>query len=66
MRGIETDNPAILARRAYKREWYANNRDQQREYQKKYWERRGREYLEKLQAGEITETAAPKAKKKRK
>lgn len=41
-----TDN-AIKARRAYKRDymkkWNAKNKDKLREYQERYWEKKGRE-----------------------
>lgn len=34
---------AAEARRAYKREWYAKNRDKQREYSERYWAKKAEE-----------------------
>ena len=34
---------AVEARRAYKRKWNAQNRDKQREYMARYWERKAAE-----------------------
>lgn len=34
---------AVEARRAYKRKWYAQNRDRQREYMARYWEKKAAE-----------------------
>lgn len=31
---------AMEARRAYRRKWYAQNRDRQREYMDRYWEKK--------------------------
>lgn len=45
-----TDN-AIMARRAYRneysRKWRAKNKDKVKQYQERYWEKKGREALEK-------------------
>ena len=38
---------ARAAQRDYMKEWRRKNRDKAREHQVKYWERRGRELLEK-------------------
>lgn len=34
---------AAEARRAYKREWYAKNKDKQRAYAQRYWAKKARE-----------------------
>lgn len=36
----EMSNAAREAQNAYKRAWYKNNRDKQREYNARYWERK--------------------------
>ena len=36
------------ARRQYMREWRKNNPDKVRAHQQRYWEKKGREYLESL------------------
>ena len=43
---------AAEARRAYKREWYARNRDKQREYTERYWAKKAAED----EAGKAPET----------
>lgn len=39
----EYSEAAKAERRAYKREWNARNREKNKEYQHKYWERRAQE-----------------------
>lgn len=34
---------ALEAKRAYKREWYRKNKDRQKEYMRRYWEKKARE-----------------------
>lgn len=34
------NDDAREARNAYKREWYAKNKDKQREYERRYWKRK--------------------------
>lgn len=40
------------ARRQYQREWRRNNPDKVRAYNERYWEKKGREFLESLAKGE--------------
>ena len=37
---------AIEARRRYRREWYAKNKDKHMEYQERYWLKKSREWAE--------------------
>ena len=37
---VEMSNAAREAQREYRRAWYKNNRDKQREYNARYWERK--------------------------
>ena len=39
------------ARRQYQREWRKNNPDKVRAHQQRYWEKKGREFLEALAKG---------------
>ena len=39
------------ARRQYQREWRAKNPDKVREKNRRYWEKKGREFLESLAHG---------------
>ena len=39
------------ARRQYMREWRKNNPDKVRAHQQRYWEKKGREFLEALAKG---------------
>jgi len=34
------EDTAREARNKYKREWYAKNKDKQREYERRYWQRK--------------------------
>ena len=36
------DDAAREARNAYRRKWYAENKDRQREYTRRYWERQAK------------------------
>lgn len=36
------------ARREYQRQWRRNNPDKVREHNRRYWEKKGREFLESL------------------
>ena len=40
------------AQRQYQREWRAKNPDKVREKNRRYWEKKGREFLENLRNGE--------------
>lgn len=40
---MDMTEQAAEARRAYKREWYAKNKDKTREYQRRYWAKKARE-----------------------
>ena len=40
------------AQRKYQREWRKNNPDKVKEYNERYWEKKGREYLAALHNGE--------------
>ena len=41
-----------VAKRKYQREWRKNNPDKVKEYNERYWEKKGREYLAALHNGE--------------
>lgn len=43
---------AKIARREYKRKWYAQHPEKQREYQQRYWERKAAEQAEQQKARE--------------
>ena len=50
---------AIEARRAYRRKWYAQNPDRQKEYTKRYWERKAAQNRQKsAEIGNYGEDAA--------
>ena len=37
---MEMSERALEARRAYKRKWYAANKEKNKEYQERYWQRK--------------------------
>ena len=45
------DNKIRELKRQYKKAWRAKNREHIREYEKKYWEKKAKEALEKEAAG---------------
>lgn len=50
---------AVEARRAYKRRWNAQNRDKQREYMARYWEKKAAQNRQKsAEIGNYGEDAA--------
>ena len=43
------DDAAREARNKYKRDWYRRNREKQREYERRYWERKADSYKKKTE-----------------
>ena len=54
-KGVEAmsnlDEAAVQARREYQRQWRRNNPDKIRATNRRYWEKKAREYRERLKAG---------------
>lgn len=50
--GKELTEEAKIARREYKRKWYAEHPGKQREYQQRYWVRKAAEQAEQQKARE--------------
>lgn len=42
----EAVNPAVMARRAYSKEWRQKNKDRVRQYNKRFWERKAQELMQ--------------------
>lgn len=49
------DAAAIQARREYQRQWRRNNPDKVREHNRRYWEKKAREYRESLKISPLTQ-----------
>ncbi len=49
---IPVTTDAVEARRAYQRQWRKDNPDKVREHNRRYWEKKGREFLESLESHE--------------
>lgn len=45
------DEAAVQARREYQRQWRRNNPDKIRATNRRYWEKKAREYRQSLKAG---------------
>lgn len=59
----EMEASAIEARRAYKRAWYAKNKERMAEYNKQYWARRGQELAAAMEAEKRAKEATKKTSK---
>ena len=46
---MNMDDAAREARNKYKRDWYRRNREKQREYERRYWERKADSYKKKTE-----------------
>ena len=62
-KNLTPEESATEARRAYKRAWYARNKERVAEYNKSYWERRGQELIAEMRAKEEAEKRAKRAKR---
>ena len=62
-KNLTPEESATEARRAYKRAWYARNKERVAEYNKSYWERRGQELVAEMRAKEEAEKAEKRAKR---
>ena len=51
MNAYEAAAAAREANRDYQRRWRASNRDKVKEYQRRYWEKKGKEYMQSLAEG---------------
>lgn len=51
------DAAAIQARREYQRQWRAKNPDKVRANNRRYWEKKAREYRESLKASSLAQEA---------
>ena len=49
------DADAIQARREYQRQWRAKNPDKVRANNRRFWEKKGREYRESLKASPLAQ-----------
>ena len=62
-KSLTPEEAAKEAQRAYKRVWYARNKERVAAYNKSYWEKRGQELIAEMRAKEESEKAEKRAKR---